>query len=1012
MQDLTPAPRALVRTRGVSAFRDALVALATAGDAPDAVRRVVIVPTRAAAELLRQTMEARLGAARPALILPACLTRDEWMTRMHDALPRRQRLLSRTEREVLLARAARRTAARPRAGGAPFELRPGLVGALLDFYDELNRRQRRVRRFARVLFDQLRVERGTDRGSESLLHQTAFMGLTFLAYERSLAAIGALDEHALRRELVSAQPPLPFDHLVIAVADHPSDPRGLWPADFDFIGRLRALTRVDVVVTDETHDAGFRERIERELPGIEERRHHLPSVVYPRMADSADSADRADRADRADGSSGPACVISRDREEELRAAARTIRQRAAGDGDVLREPTAIVFQRPLPYVYLARQVLAEEGIPYEAFDALPLAAEPYAAMLDLVLAFARTGGTRDAAAALLRCRTLEFSVDGARVELEDVSALSSALAARRATGDAASYGGEVRAWFGDRPSRDRVSHVRAARAATAAGMVQAELAPFRTAATASAQVRTLSSFIRAHEIHPRPDDLWRERHLRARAAVLAILDALADAFEQHDDDPRDEAALTAAIRHALEGQMFTPRRGSGGVRLIEAAAARFGDFDHVHVVGLVDSDWPERTRRSIFFTSGLLKALGWPQEPDELRGHEAAFRDLLGLAARTTTLHAFELEGDSVAVPSAFLAHARETAGDSGRAAGCGRGDDDRAAREIRGVASDDAARFLRLRQLRPPLDDRRYTGHVPPRVPGAYRVSAVDRYVDCPFKYFAEAILKLPEERPDLPGLTPIERGTLVHDLFERFYRAWDEGGGGTITPATLPDALALFAALAGDALAPLPDADRALEETRLLGSIVGRGLGERVFELEADAGGRIVRRLLEHELRGPYGFPRVNADGPDGGLARTAIDIRGKADRIDVFDDDSIRVVDYKLGALPDLEASVQVAVYAHAVRQLLERTEGRPFTIRGAMYLAFGDDRTSAGSLGDRETPPARAVHARASAFAQQVGRIEAGEFPPRPRRPADCRWCAAAGVCRKEYVTDTDDAAEPV
>ena len=46
------------------------------------------------------------------------------------------------------------------------------------------------------------------------------------------------------------------------------------------------------------------------------------------------------------------------------------------------------------------------------------------------------------------------------------------------------------------------------------------------------------------------------------------------------------------------------------------------------------------------------------------------------------------------------------------------------------------------------------------------YRVSRVDHYVLCPFKYFAENVLGLPEERDDLAGLTPLERGNLDEAL------------------------------------------------------------------------------------------------------------------------------------------------------------------------------------------------------------------------------------------------------
>src|SRR5206468_5955036 len=89
-------------------------------------------------------------------------------------------------------------------------------------------------------------------------------------------------------------------------------------------------------------------------------------------------------------------------------------------------------------------------------------------------------------------------------------------------------------------------------------------------------------------------------------------------------------------------------------------AARFGDFDHVHLVGLVDSDWPDRPRRSVFFTSGLLKSLGWPQESDQTRAQQTAFRDLLGLPAKTLWLHGFQFEGDSVVAISPMIEEARD----------------------------------------------------------------------------------------------------------------------------------------------------------------------------------------------------------------------------------------------------------------------------------------------------------------------------------------------------------------
>jgi RecB family exonuclease len=810
---------------------------------------------------------------------------------------------------------------------------------MLDFYDELGRRLRGTRRFVRTLFRELAVERGSDRGSESLIQQTRLLGFAFLAYQRGLAASGGLDEHLLRSALIAAQPSPPFDHLVVAVADHPSDPRGLWPADFDLIGRLTRLSRVDVVVTDELHDAGFRDRIEEQLPGIVEDRAADASYAPVLLGPAAGSS---------------VVFVCRDREEEVRCVARTVRADADRSGGSLAESVAMVFQRPLPYLLLAQQVLTDARVPYQAFDALPLASEPYAALLDLVLDVARTAGTGETVTALYRSRLLEWPA-----------------------GD----------W------------------ATLAAAILSELDPFRSASTASGQVRTVSDFLRRHE-RPPHSGAWRERHLRARAAVLAALEELAEALARHDDHARDADTLTAIVHHAIEARTFSPRQGDAGVHLVDAVSARFGEFDHVHVVGLVETEWPERARRSLFYTSGLLKALGWPQVADEVRAQQADFRDLLQVAAKTTRLYAFQLEGDAIVGLSPMVETMRPSQAVRApqvepRAIFA----DEILTRAVLPRGLDDGReRWLRLRRDRPALGEPAYSGLIDPQPARAYRVSRVDRYVDCPFKYFAESVLRLAEERDEAAGMTPLERGSLLHSLFERFYGEWQRLGHGTITPALMPDALALFARMADDVLQALPAGDRALERTRLLGSIVGMGVAERVFELEADGGLAIAERRLETALDGTFTFPR--------GFETRQIAIRGKADRIDVLADGSIAVVDYKLGRMPDLRSSVQVAVYAHCARQALEAADGRPHGIAAAMYLAFGDDRRLDGPVGGPHEPAQIAVEARAAEFAAAVDRIEAGEFPPRPRRPNDCQWCGYAGVCRKEYRAEVEDAAESV
>ena len=98
----------------------------------------------------------------------------------------------------------------------------------------------------------------------------------------------------------------------------------------------------------------------------------------------------------------PVNASYRDREEELAAVASRLKQEAREGTAAPLHRTALVVRRPLPYLYLARDVFADAGVPFEALDTLPLAAEPYAAALDLVLEAVTSDFTRASLMSLLR----------------------------------------------------------------------------------------------------------------------------------------------------------------------------------------------------------------------------------------------------------------------------------------------------------------------------------------------------------------------------------------------------------------------------------------------------------------------------------------------------------------------------------------------------------------------------------------------------------------------------------
>jgi hypothetical protein len=943
-------------------------ALAGIAAEDDASARAVVVPTAGAREALEQTL-GRFSAGDGRLEI---VTRDELYAKLHESLPGAPTMLTAFEREVLLNRAAEAAS----SGGAspPFRLRPGLIVEILTFYDELRRRDRTVADFDRLMTDSLESSVAIDRGAERMFRQTRFLAAAFRHFENLVGASGRTDEHGLRRILLEHPGRACYGRVVITVADQPADPRGLWTADYDLLARLPGLERIDVIATENVLATGFHQRIHDVLPGIEEERRGAaappPILVSPPGDDSKTES---------------TWFVFRDREEEL---ADVVRQTVDGQPD----RTAVVFQRPLPYLYLARHVFGDAGRPYQAVDSLPLAAEPFAAALDLVFAFVIAEANRASTIGLLGSPHWQFpELTGATASVgEEVAALDSMLRELKYLG-----GWERLERLANRPSSD--PKARGGDALKAAAAAAEFLRPLREAASASAQIEALLTFIRAHERVPEGDALWVSRHLRARAAVLDALESLARAHAAHDDAAIAVDRLASAVRRWIEGQTFSPRTGSSGVSLLDAPAAAYADADEVRLVGLVEHDWPERVRRNIFYPASLLSQLGWPSESDRLMASRARFRDLLRLPRAKVSVSSFTLEDDAIVSPSAFLEELEtsglvvERRGPPTTGVFAHEGLIERTPSLLLGVEAGD---WFALRASRSPETADAYHGATGPRPPGAYGVSHLERYLQCPFKYFAARVLKLDEEREDESGLTPLERGQLLHEVFETFFKRWHDGGGRTITAQSLGDALALFETVAEATLARLPEADRALERTYLLGSAVAAGLGERAFNFEIEQDVAVLERLLEQPLEGEYEF--AGAEGP------RRVRIRGKADRIDLLEDGTLRVIDYKLGRAPKPGRALQLPIYGVCAEQHLEGRHGRTWTVSRAGYVAF-KEKNAFVALGSSSSL-AQALQDGQQRLVAAVDGIERGEYPVRPEEPFLCTWCGYAGVCRKDYVGD--------
>jgi RecB family exonuclease len=963
---ITPRRTRLIRVPDLHAFRQAIVSCSTQSDPDRICSTAVVVPTRGAARHL-----ARLYAV--GAPIPALVTRDELYQSFNDRLAGPVGLLSGSDREVLLHSAASSVSA---AGAAPpFALRPGLVAEMMRFYDQLRRQGQSVGRYEELLVQSLDVE--GDRGAERLLRQTRFLAASYREYERRLSGLASVDEHVLRSRLIEQESLRPILRVVVAVSDSIADPDGLFPVDFDLLTRVPGLTEIDVVATARLLASGFDQRVHEWLPGLEDvdgtaivaSPSPVPEIVTPPSSGVGDA--------------GGGAWVHRDREEELHAV-------VPGAGE---DPsrTGVVFARPLPYLYLARQVFGSARMPYQTVDTLPLAAEPAAAALDLIIEFISSQFTRTSSIALLRSPQL---VLGAGLSRQAIGGLDRALHEWQYLGEIEDLRAFVAELTHDADAKDAAVNEAAAVVARAAETLH----PLTQPAPAAKHLMALASFLAANA---NPDA--GSRSARAMAALASVLESLAAAHRSFASTGAGTVTideLAPDIRRWIEEQTFDPQGSSDGLHLLDARAARFADFDSLYLVGLIEGEWSEAPRRNIFYSPAVLSALGWPSERDRRSASTAAFVDVLRSPSRRVSVSTFRFDDEALVEPSLLLEEIESaglsSAGDVPETAARPSFDEALWSDPARiDVLDSDARDWAVFRAARSSGSLPAFHGAAGAQSPRPVSVSAIETYLTCPFKYFAQYVLRLDEEREDEEVMDPKRQGRFVHAVFEAFFSTWQNQGNGAITPANLSAARELFETVVEAQLAALPEAEAALERTRLIGSPVAAGLGEVVFRMEAERQIEVVERLLEYELKGDFEF------AANGGSRRIAL--RGVADRLDLLADGTFRLIDYKLSSAPSKSRALQLPIYGLSAEQRLRNHRGRSWTLGEAAYISF---------RGARKITPlftARTDRAAVLADAQErlvgaVDAIERGEFPPTPEDVFFCDFCSYGAVCRKDYVGD--------
>lgn len=485
-------------------------------------------------------------------------------------------------------------------------------------------------------------------------------------------------------------------------------------------------------------------------------------------------------------------------------------------------------------------------------------------------------------------------------------------------------------------------------------------------------------------------------------------------------------------------------RGQSGVRIVRPAEVRGGMYQLVVAIGCIEGEFPRTGTHQLDedVVPDVQRHLAWESMAD------IAFAAAEG--GTTLFLYPKMIEGSPVlpstpldALASVVLSESRWKSADPR-------------------VACIVHPRDQRVRAADAPVMDRSQLGDVRELLHSdAQRAlsedlarpvspSRLDVVLQCPYRFFAQSLLRLDDINIDDVRLTPLERGNLLHDVVDRWYRRLRNSAEAEITPSGLRAARidlsattfehqwSVLRAVVDEVLAEQSHvhAFAPIERRALIGDEHRPGLLQRWLALEREdqqATG-FMPALFEQEIEVSIDMPTAQGSAP--------VSVKTRIDRIDLRDVDGalyFSVVDYKSSlsdalTMPKVQLGYasQMPMYLAAV-QAWFASYGVDAHPEAAVYRAFGSSLHAPGKLqrkvvlADAGSPMMSLGKKSAKAKAETtplsdtldrimgllhpgIEQLQSGAYPVRPRKGA-CETCRVAQVCRKDHwgmlATTTDE-----
>lgn len=338
--------------------------------------------------------------------------------------------------------------------------------------------------------------------------------------------------------------------------------------------------------------------------------------------------------------------------------------------------------------------------------------------------------------------------------------------------------------------------------------------------------------------------------------------------------------------------------------------------------------------------------------------------------------------------------------------------------------------------------------------------ISELETYSACPYKYFAQRILKLEEKQPEDVMLSPLETGNTLHLILYRFYRSFQKNNSFEpvyLNPDNFPEYSQRLKQIADEEIEYIKfdhpyfelERESLLENLELwlkgeLGRIsAGWSFAPAAFELAFGIARspRFNNTSATKEKKdinnSSVSFPEKE-DNTDKQLNLSYIDIsenlklKGKIDRLELNQSDKqFLIADYKttLNNIPgnkqiEKGLSFQMPLYLAAAEKILNEKLNLPNTAAGGVYYAFKPNFNKDKKSFEQHrfimlpkevnlpSPDARSTSIVLKSFEQfeqmkensiqmaekNLEKIGAGEFFVEPTDKSKCKYCKYFPVCR--------------